>query len=582
MNKNSSIVRLARLMGPYWGKMILCMICVLLANAAQLISPILSAHIIDDFLLGGQESIGLYSIFGLSMLYLAVEVLGALFTLCQVCTINRISQNILHYLRNQVFGKIMRMSVSALDRHGSGRLITRATNDVETVNEFYSDVFLNLFKDVFLLLGILAVMLMLDVRLALISMTCIPVIFLLTFSIRRLIKNNFRFIKKVIGQINGFIAENISGMRLVQAYNCQKAKAAEFDQLNRQYFKGTMTQVVLNTILNPMTVVINNLVIALLIAYGYNRIAGGVLQVGVLYAFTNYVKKFFMPVNDLAEKYTTVQSALVSVDRICEVLDEPDMENLHDGTHTGTVLGDVEFRDVWFAYEPDNWVLRGASFHIRKGDSAAFVGATGAGKSTIINLISRYYRPQKGQILIDGIPVEDWDLQALRRGVTIVQQDVFLFTGDIRQNIDMHSGYSDETIRKALQTAQTESIVDGSDGLHTRVTEQGLNFSTGQRQLLSFARAVAADPGVIVLDEATAHIDSNTEDLIQASINAISQGRTCIFIAHRLSTIRSCDVIYVLKNGVIAEQGTHDRLLEQGGIYADLIAAAEQGTDILS
>lgn len=569
----SSLVRLALLMKPYRWKMALCVFSVLFANAAQLVNPIISAAIIDDFLLGDKVQKGIYSIVGLTLVYFAIECAGCFATLYQVRTIARISQSILHTMRENVFSKIMHMSVSALDRHGTGRLITRSTNDVETVNEFYSDVFINLFKDVFMLLGIMVFMLALDWRLALIAFTAVPMIAGMSFSIKRIIKRNFKKIKLITGMINGFLAENIAGMRLVQAYNCQKQKLKEFDKLNKDYYKAAMTQVALNTVLRPSMEVINYLVIALLVAFGYHRIAGGVLKVGLLYSFTNYVKKFFDPVNDLAEKYTTVQSALVSVDRIYEVLDEKDCEYEDDGEHHGTVHGDVEFRDVWFAYNDENWVLKGVSFHIRAGEKAAFVGATGAGKSTIINLISRYYHIQKGQILLDGVDIEKWNLKDLREGVTTVQQSVFLFNGDIRQNIDMHSGFSDEHIIKSLHTAQADWFLDGTEGLALPVAEQGLNFSTGQRQLLSFARAVAADPGVIVLDEATAHIDSNTEELVQKSISALSADRTCIFIAHRLSTIRSCDLICVLENGVIAEAGTHDELFALGGIYTKLASA---------
>ena len=415
----------------------------------------------------------------------------------------------------------------------------------------------------------------LDPYLAVVSIIVIPLIAALTFSIKKIIKENFKFIKKTIGQINGFIAENISGMRIVQAFNRQKDKYDEFDHLNKQYFRGTMTQVMLNTFLRPSMEVINNLVIALIIAFGYNRIAGGVLQVGVLYAFTTYVKQFFNPINDLADKYTTVQSALVSVDRIYEVLDEPNCEEPKAGSHGGEVRGEIEFKDVWFAYNDENWVLKGVSFHLDPGQKAAFVGATGVGKSTIISLISRYYTIQKGQILIDGVPVEDWRLEDLRSGISTVLQDVFLFTGNIRENIDMHSGLTDETIEGALSTAQAADFIREIGGLDTPVAEQGLNFSTGQRQLLSFARAIASNPSVLVLDEATAHIDSNTEELVQKSIESISQGRTSIFIAHRLSTIKNCDVIFVMVDGNIKERGTHEELYVLGGVYAGLIDAKD-------
>ena len=569
----SSLVRLALLMKPHVGKLLICVICVVIVNLAELLKPYVAAIVIDNFLVGEAEQSGLFSITGMGVLYFIVALAGALFSMTQVRLIARISQGILNEMRQKVFNKIMHMPMKLLDRNGTGRLITRATNDVETVNEFYSDVFLNLFKDVFLLIGIMVMMFVLDAKLALVALTGVPLIVLITVSLKRIIKRNWKKMKSIIGQINGFMAENISGMRIVQAFNRQKHKLQEFRELNKAYFKTTMTQVFLNSFLRPTMEVVNNMVIALLIVYGCGRITGGYLEVGVLYAFTNYVKQFFEPINDLAEKYTTIQSALVSTDRIYEILDEKETEDPEAGSHGGKVHGTVEFKDVWFAYNDEDWVLKGISFKVEAGQKIAFVGHTGVGKSTIINLISRYYDIQKGQILVDGVPVDDWKLRDLRQGVSTVLQDVFLFTGDIAQNLDMHAGLSEEKMQQALVVSEAVGFVEELGGLKAPVTEQGLNFSTGQRQLLSFGRAIAHDPAILVLDEATAHIDTNTEELIQKSIENISQGRTSIFIAHRLSTIQNCDVIFVLDDGQVAEQGTHDELYAMNGIYTELVKA---------
>lgn len=626
LDKRSNLLRLASMMKPYAGKMLFCAFLVLMINLAELVKPLAAAAVIDRFtgttpenaLTGLMENL---PVAALGIGYFALVLFGALFSVTQARTISRVSQSILDEMRRKVFRKIQSLSVRDLDKYGTGRLITRSTNDVETINEFYSDVFLNLFRDVFLLAGIVVMMLTLDWRLALLSFLAIPVIALLSFSIKRVIKENFRFIKLVTGKINGFFSENIRGMRMIRAFNAEEKKLGEFRELNRQYFKGTMTQVFLNTILRPSMELINTLVIALLVAAGFNRIAGGgagALEVGVLYAFTNYVKQFFNPINDLAEKYTTVQSAFVSTDRIYELLDEPS-EPREGGRTSEEFMGDIEFRNVWFAYtersgglvsdptefssaekdstekdstekdsvknnsEPDwDWVLRGVSFHLTPGTRAAFIGRTGAGKSTIISLITRNYDPQRGQVLVDGIDVREWNLHELRSRVAVVLQDVFLFTGHIRENIAMGGDISDKKLLESLKNADALSFLEKTADaescavLDCAVAEQGLNFSTGERQLLSFARAMASDPGVLVLDEATAHIDTETERRVQRAIDAATRGRTSICIAHRLSTIRNCDVIFGLRDGVIVEQGTHEELLAAGGMYAEMVRGGQR------
>ena len=616
LDKRSNLLRLASMMKPYAGKMLFCAILVLMINLAELVKPLAAAAVIDRFtgttpenaLTGLMENL---PVAARGIGYFALVLFGALFSVTQARTISGVSQSILDEMRRKVFRKIQSLSVRDLDKYGTGRLITRSTNDVETINEFYSDVFLNLFRDVFLLAGIVVMMLTLDWRLALLSFLAIPVIALLSFSIKRVIKENFRFIKLVTGKINGFFSENIRGMRMIRAFNAEEKKLGEFRELNRQYFKGTMTQVFLNTILRPSMELINTLVIALLVAAGFNRIAGGgagALEVGVLYAFTNYVKQFFNPINDLAEKYTTVQSAFVSTDRIYELLDEPS-EPREGGRTSERFAGDIEFRNVWFAYterseglvsdstesssaekdsvknstEPDrDWVLRGVSFHLTPGTRAAFIGRTGAGKSTIISLITRNYDPQRGQVLVDGIDVREWNLHELRSRVAVVLQDVFLFTGHIRENIAMGGDISDKKLLESLKNADALSFLEKTADaescavLDCAVAEQGLNFSTGERQLLSFARAMASDPGVLVLDEATAHIDTETERRVQRAIDAATRGRTSICIAHRLSTIRNCDVIFGLRDGVIVEQGTHEELLAAGGMYAEMVRGGQR------
>ncbi|MGI6201011.1 MAG: ABC transporter ATP-binding protein [Christensenellales bacterium] len=570
--KTGNLRRVIGMMLPHWTALLLCAGCVLLVNLSELAKPYIQKIIMDDFLLGDAVQRGLYSVTGMSILYLIAVVLASVMTIIQANVMNGVAQRIMMQLRHRVFKHIQLMPLRLLDKFSAGRLITRATNDVEALNELFTDVVLNLFKDIFLLIGLVFVMVQLDWRLALLSFTALPVIGVFVFLVRTKLRRNFQIVKSLIGQINGFFAENISGMRLVQIFNRQKEKYQEFKKLNERYYKGTLIQITLNSLMMPVIEIINNLVLALLIWWGLGKMGVGTLALGTLYAFTNYVKQFFQPISDLAEKYNTIQSASVSADRIYELLDQEDQqERLDQGDPVERFLGEVTFEHVWFAYTRDQWVLKDVSFVIKPGQRVAFVGATGAGKTTIISLITRFYDIQRGRILIDGKDIRTMRLRDLRRYVSVVLQDVFLFSGTIAENVRLNSPIPDERVEQALELSCARGFIDElPGGMAHPVTERGSTFSAGQRQLLSFARAIAHDPAVFVLDEATANIDTRTEMLIQQSINNVSAGRTTIIIAHRLSTIRACDQIMVMDHGRLMEQGTHEELLEQGGIYAHL------------
>lgn len=568
------IVPLMKLMKPHIGMLLLCVACVLLVNAADLVKPYVMKIGIDDFLVAKKAQVGLYSLAGLAAAYFLVIATGSVCSLFQQRIMARVCQTILDGLRRKLFRHIHAMKLSDMDKMGSGRLLTRSTNDVEELNSFYTDVLVGLFRDVFLLIGLTGTMLMMNWRLALVAFTVLPLIAVISVVCRNALRRNFVRMKALIGQINGFIAESLSGIRIIQAFNREKEKYAEIFELDRKYKRTTMFQVLMNSFLRPLMEVISSLAVVFLLLFGFSRmgIAVGAIEVGVIVAFKSYIEQFFEPINDLAEKYNNIQSAMVSAERIFTLLN--DDSNLEDPTAPGydsKIAGTVEFDHVWFAYEGEDWVLRDVSFTAKPGDKIAFVGATGAGKTTIISLLSRFYEPQKGVIRVDGVDIREWKITSLRSQIGVVLQDVFLFVGSIADNVRINAPIDDEKVAEALRLSCAEEFVGGlSGGMHHLVAERGATFSTGERQLISFARAIAHDPSILVLDEATANIDSNTEALIQKSIQEISTGRTSIFIAHRLSTIRACDCIYAMEHGKIIESGTHDELLQKNGLYSRL------------
>ena len=577
--RTAGLSRLLPFLKPQLKNLVLCLLMVLLVNAAELIKPYILEIVIDRYLTAGRPDSGWDAVWFFALSYLLCAALSSLLSVTEAVKVNRMGQSILMDIRRRVFTHIQHMSMATLDRFSSGRLVTRATNDVETLNELFSDVLVNLFKDIFMLIGIVAVMLWINWRLALAAFAVVPLIALITVLVRGRLRRNFVLLKSLTGRINGFFAENMSGMRLVQIFRKEKEKHDEFSALNTAYYHSARTQVRMNSLMRPLVEVVNQLGIAILIWYGCKQIGLGTLEIGVLYAFTNYIKQFFDPINDLAEKYTTISSAVVSTDRIFELLDDDaQLEDTVSGQDVPKVCGRVEFRHVWFAYTGENWVLKDVSFTVEPGQSFAFVGETGAGKSTIISLLSRFYAPQKGQILLDGRDISLLSLEQLRRHVAVVLQDVFLFSGSISENVRLgNREITDEQVDRALRLACARDFIDRlPQGMDTPVTERGSTFSAGQRQLLSFARAIAHDPAVFVLDEATASIDTETEQLIQRSVTSVSRGRTTLIIAHRLSTIRTCDCICVLHDGRIVEQGNHARLLSLNGAYARLCRAQSE------
>lgn len=577
LHKIKGFSRLMKLTLPHMDKIIIAAVCVLLFNGAQLIKPYILKIVIDDFLVKKAHNIGIFTLDTMGILYFIIVVLSGSFSIIQVNFINRAGQEIMKTLRSRVFKTIQLLPLSYLDKTSSGRLITRATNDVEALSEMYTDVIISLFQDIFMLIGIVYAMVMLNLKLALISFSVLPFMMLIIFMLKTKIKRNFKKIKSLIGKINGFMAENISGMKIVQLFNGQSEKKKEFSELNNGYFKATLFQVWMNSFLRPAADVFQNIAVALLIWYGMGKISDHSLQLGVLYAFTTYIKQFFSPIADLADNYTTIQSALVSADRIFELLDqEENLENLDEGISLEHINGNIEFKNVWFAYNNEDWILKGVSFSLKKGETAAFVGETGAGKTTIISLISGFYKIQKGEILIDGININQIRRRDLRKNIAVVLQDVFLFSGNIEKNITLNNDIPEDEVKNALNLSCASDFVNSLPlNIKEPVMERGITFSAGQRQLFAFARAIAHNPSIFILDEATANIDTQTEKLIEKAILNITSNRTTFIIAHRLSTIRNADKIIVIDHGRIAEIGTHNDLIKANGYYRRMLEESQ-------
>ncbi|MEK6264588.1 MAG: ABC transporter ATP-binding protein/permease [Clostridium sp.] len=570
-HKINSFKRLLKLTKPHLNKIILAALCVMIVNAAELLKPYILKLVIDDFLIKKVSQDGMYSISSLGLIYFILAAIGGLSSFTQVNLINSAGQEIMKNLRRRVFRTIQFLPLSYLDKTSSGRLITRATNDVEAMSEMYTDVIISLFKDVFLLLGIVYAMIALDVKLARISFSVVPLMFFIIFILKNKIKRNFSKMKSLIGRINGFMAENISGMKFIQIFSGEKEKNDEFLKLNEEYFKSTIFQVRLNSILRPAADIFQSLAVAIIIWYSMSKIANNTLELGVLFAFTTYIKQFFNPISDLADNYTTIQSALVSAERIFELLDEEDsLEDLDEGMSID-LQGDIEFKNVWFSYDNSEWILKNICFKVNKGETIAFIGETGAGKTTIISLISGFYKIQKGEILIDGININDIKKKNLRKSISVVLQDVFLFSGNVKSNVILNDDISEKILMKSLKTTCAFDFVnDLPGGIHAVVMERGSTFSAGQKQLISFSRALAHSPSIFILDEATSNIDSKTEKIIQKVILEMALNRTTLIIAHRLSTIRNADKIVVIKHGEIIEIGNHDELMILEGYYKNM------------
>ncbi len=579
--------RLLSYLKPYRWQTAAAVVMLIAASGLELVGPWLTKVAIDEAIRQGDETMLLW----LGSAYLASLVLAAGLQYGQTLVTTWLGQNVMKDLREELFRKLDRLDLSFFDKNPVGRLMTRVTNDVDVLNEMFTSGVVTIFGDVFTLLFIVVAMLTLDLQLALVTFAVLPVVFAAAWTFRASVRDAYRDIRVRLARLNSYLQERIGGMAVVQLFRQEEPTREHFEELNDGYLDAHLRSITYYALFFPVIELITSVALALIIWYGGARALEGALTIGVIAAFLQYARRFFRPIQDLSQKYNILQSAMASSERIFKLLDrDAGIEKPAAPVHLDTPLeGRIRFEDVWFRYDtlteegetpadvvaPESereWVLRGIDFTVEPGQRVAIVGATGAGKSTIINLLMRFYEPQRGRILLDGVDISDVPIRELRSQMGLVLQDVYLFSGTARENIVLdRPGIDEERMRQAARRVGiADHIEELPDGYEHELGERGGNLSVGERQLLSFARALVGDPPVLLLDEATSSVDSRIEAEIEEALEKVLEGRTSLVIAHRLSTIRSADRILVLHHGEIRESGTHRELLEEEGLYARL------------
>lgn len=571
--------RLLRYLRPYRWQVVAAVIMLILASGLELVGPYLTAVAIDKAIPAGD----LRLITVLATIYAVALAVALLLSYLQTLLATWIGQKVMYDLRTEIFAHLQRLSLRFFDRNPVGRLMTRVTSDVEVLNEMFTSGVVAIFGDVFTLLFIVGVMLAMNWKLALVSFTVLPLVWIVAMIFRLKVRRAYRDIRVKLARINAFLQERITGMSTVQLFGQEEREAKKFHNINFDHLYAHLRSITYYALFFPVIEILSAIALALIIWYGGLRVLDGTVTVGVVAAFLQYARRFYRPIQDLSEKYNVLQGAMASSERIFELLDTDSLVADRETTRPlpSPVRGRIEFRNVWFAYNkagfrddgrlPD-WVLKDVSLKVEPGERLAIVGHTGAGKTTIINLLMRFYDPQRGTILLDDIDIREFPQRELRSAIGLVLQDVYLFSGNARYNVRLgNEEISDDDIVEAARRVGADRFVRRlPDGYEQELGERGASLSVGERQLLSFARALAYNPCVLVLDEATSSVDSEIEARIQEAVEELMRGRTSLVIAHRLSTVQNASKILVLHGGEVQESGTHEELLERGELYARL------------
>lgn len=570
--KNKTLKRAFDLAKPHKKAIIIVSILSLLVAMTEIIRPYLIEIVIDEYLAKGLVKQGFLTISAIGMIYIILVAVGNAIDFIATTTTNMMGEEVIYSLRNRLFRYTQNANIPFHDKTSAGKLFVRITNDIEDISTLFKEIIATFLKDAIMIIAIMGVMVYISFSLSIMSFLVIPFIIFFSYTLTKMLNKMYDRAKIIRTKLNTFLAETIYGAKIIKIFNIQNEKQNELENFTKTYRDSRGKEGIIQALLPGIMTVLENSTIAFVIWACIHHWFGIDLEVGFIYVFTTYINKLFEPINRIVENIETVQEAFVSINKVYDIIDEKQyLENFESGKVLEKVQGKIEFKHVWFSYDNQNWILQDVSFTIEPGESIALVGKTGSGKTTIINLINRFYEIQRGEILLDGINIKEINLRDLRSHVGIILQDPFIFAKSIKDNVRLNQNLDDEAVKKAIYLASANEFVEGlPQGMEEISNERGNSYSAGQKQLIAFARVFAHEPSIFILDEATANIDTYTESLIQKSIERLSASKTSIFIAHRLSTIVNVDKIIVLYNGKIVEQGNHKELVQTGGYYSKL------------